>query len=175
MEAVCWPESTSESSINVGQPCGDWESRLDATNAECCNEPGEDCSGGIPLVCNADCAQILVPFAQDCLTETSSGAGSASAEALTQAAAECPSVTGSTTKVNLPDTCPSVECADVFTEFFDDCHQFFAQHPDDVTQAVAAAFNTDCQELVAATASSNGCVCSVCAGAMQTTAATVRA
>jgi hypothetical protein len=35
-----------------------------AINAECCDEPTEDCSSGEPAVCNAGCAAVLVPANQ---------------------------------------------------------------------------------------------------------------
>ena len=35
-------------------------------NAECCNEPGEDCSSGRPASCNAGCARVLLPFFDAC-------------------------------------------------------------------------------------------------------------
>ena len=40
--------------------------RFDAINTACCNEPGEDCSGGAPATCSGDCAEVLLPFYEDC-------------------------------------------------------------------------------------------------------------
>ena len=40
--------------------------RSEAVNAECCDEPEEDCSSGRPATCNAGCARVLVPFFSDC-------------------------------------------------------------------------------------------------------------
>jgi hypothetical protein len=37
-----------------------------AINAECCDEPDEDCSGGLPSMCNAGCAAVLLPVYQAC-------------------------------------------------------------------------------------------------------------
>ena len=37
-----------------------------ASNAECCDEPSEDCSSGRPSTCNAGCARVLVPYFDDC-------------------------------------------------------------------------------------------------------------
>jgi hypothetical protein len=40
--------------------------RSDAVNAECCDEPTEDCSNGAPNSCNSGCAALLVPYYHDC-------------------------------------------------------------------------------------------------------------
>ena len=32
----------------------------------CCDEQTEDCAGGIPTVCNADCAEFLLPAFSAC-------------------------------------------------------------------------------------------------------------
>ena len=47
-------------------PCPDLQTRTQALNEECCNEPGEDCSSGRPASCNAGCARVLLPFFSDC-------------------------------------------------------------------------------------------------------------
>ena len=41
-------------------------SQTAAINVECCDEPSEDCSGGIPRTCNAGCAELFLPFWRDC-------------------------------------------------------------------------------------------------------------
>ena len=41
-------------------------SQTAAINLECCDEPSEDCSGGIPHTCNAGCAELFLPFWRDC-------------------------------------------------------------------------------------------------------------
>ena len=46
--------------------CGDLTSRAALMNRECCDEPWEDCSSGLPAVCNAACASVLLPFFADC-------------------------------------------------------------------------------------------------------------
>jgi hypothetical protein len=33
---------------------------------ECCDEVGEDCSGGYPHTCNSRCAEVFLPFWRDC-------------------------------------------------------------------------------------------------------------
>jgi hypothetical protein len=50
--------------------------RTDAVTAECCDEPGEDCSGGAPRSPNAGCCGVLVPFFQDCAAEMGAGVDS---------------------------------------------------------------------------------------------------
>ena len=42
--------------------CDDLTSCAAAMNQECCDEPDEDCSSGLPTVCNADCASVLLSF-----------------------------------------------------------------------------------------------------------------
>lgn len=49
-----------------GTSCADFEGRTEALDAECCDEPSEDCSGGAPHTCNAGCAAVLEPFWEDC-------------------------------------------------------------------------------------------------------------
>ena len=54
----------------------DLTSRLQAITDECCDEPSEDCTAGIPTSCNAGCAAVLLPFYDDCsdeLTEAEAG------------------------------------------------------------------------------------------------------
>ena len=53
---------------------GDLPQRTAEINAECCDEPGEDCSGGLPHTCNSDCAAVLLPFWGDCRTALGPGA-----------------------------------------------------------------------------------------------------
>jgi hypothetical protein len=40
--------------------------RTASINAECCDEPSEDCSTGQPASCNVGCASVLIPFFADC-------------------------------------------------------------------------------------------------------------
>ena len=44
----------------------DLPSRTAQITAACCDEAGEDCTGGTPHTCNADCAAIFLPFWADC-------------------------------------------------------------------------------------------------------------
>jgi hypothetical protein len=46
--------------------CGQISSRAAAVSAECCDEPSEDCSGGVPHTCNVGCAAVFLPFWADC-------------------------------------------------------------------------------------------------------------
>ena len=64
--------------------CDDLTSRAAAMNQECCDEPDEDCSSGLPTVCNADCASVLLSFFADC-----SGNLGASADAYRAVVAQC--------------------------------------------------------------------------------------
>ena len=52
----------------------------------CCDEPSEDCSGGVVKVCNYDCARVLLPMHEKC-THLLSGLGKMTIDA---AAAKCP-------------------------------------------------------------------------------------
>jgi hypothetical protein len=44
----------------------DLQARTEAVNSECCDEPTEDCSSGIPATCNVGCAVVVLPFFADC-------------------------------------------------------------------------------------------------------------
>jgi len=46
--------------------CADVTRRSAEVTARCCDEAGEDCSGGHPHTCNAGCAAIFLPFWTDC-------------------------------------------------------------------------------------------------------------
>ena len=41
-------------------------SRTNTINEKCCDEPTEDCSSGVPAVCNAGCAAIFLPYYAEC-------------------------------------------------------------------------------------------------------------
>ena len=49
------------------------DAALEAVNAECCDEPTEDCSSGYPATCNADCAAVLRPLQAACAAFLTSG------------------------------------------------------------------------------------------------------
>jgi hypothetical protein len=59
--------------------------RSEDINAECCDEPGEDCRGGVPHSCNAGCSALLVPFWKSC-----GAALGADAKSIRKAVATCP-------------------------------------------------------------------------------------
>jgi hypothetical protein len=50
----------------AGTTADEMTALLGPVNAECCDEPGEDCSGGYPSVCNAGCKTVLQPFKENC-------------------------------------------------------------------------------------------------------------
>lgn len=52
--------------VDTNCNAADLSSRSEAINRECCDEPGEDCSGGYPHSCNPGCAALLLPFWDDC-------------------------------------------------------------------------------------------------------------
>ena len=45
----------------AGQSCPDIAQRSAAVTAECCNEASEDCTSGVPTVCNEGCAALFLP------------------------------------------------------------------------------------------------------------------
>ena len=53
----------------VQQACTDLSTRIAAVNAQCCDEPTEDRGSGVPLSCNAGCAQTFLPFWADCSSQ----------------------------------------------------------------------------------------------------------
>ncbi len=58
----------SKFDATVGASTCDLTSRAQAVNDECCDEPTEDCSSGVPASCNAGCAAMVLPFFSDCFT-----------------------------------------------------------------------------------------------------------
>eukprot|EP01052_Picozoa_sp_SAG31_P031386 SAG31_NODE_3318_length_4420_cov_2.018051_4_plen_690_part_00 len=49
--------------------CGsieEFESVMGPVNEECCDQPSEDCSNGLPSSCNAECAALLLPAQAAC-------------------------------------------------------------------------------------------------------------
>jgi hypothetical protein len=81
-------------------------SRVDSIDVECCDEPGEDCSGGKLSTCNEDCAAVLVPLWHDCEAELADDA-----ELVWEAVGMCPTAVSSTvTKFMV--TCPPGEIFD---------------------------------------------------------------
>eukprot|EP01047_Picozoa_sp_COSAG01_P006930 COSAG01_NODE_256_length_20138_cov_24.233694_6_plen_725_part_00 len=44
----------------------DRQAEIQTVNAECCDEPTEDCSTGTPSSCNIGCANVLLPFFDLC-------------------------------------------------------------------------------------------------------------
>lgn len=77
---------------------------------ECCDEVGEDCSGGYPHTCNLRCAEVFLPFWRDCRDALGKGSGRFEpVVALCQAAAPgpAPAASGGSFAQQL-----SVACAD---------------------------------------------------------------
>lgn len=50
--------SCYSSGTGGGDTCADFSDRTEALNAECCDEPTEDCSSGRPAVCNVGCESV---------------------------------------------------------------------------------------------------------------------
>jgi hypothetical protein len=74
-----------------GRACGDFNARMTALAAECCDEPSEDCSSGTPATCNAGCAALMLPFRDDCLQQLAQQSGRKAANDLRTAAGTCSS------------------------------------------------------------------------------------
>eukprot|EP01046_Picozoa_sp_COSAG06_P048093 COSAG06_NODE_7121_length_2623_cov_18.988906_1_plen_316_part_00 len=86
--------------------CGDVPGRAAQITAACCDEPTEDCSGGYPHTCNAECAAIFLPFWTDC--RSSLGKNSAQFE---PAVALCEAASPATAAPSLAEQL-NVQCAD---------------------------------------------------------------
>eukprot|EP01052_Picozoa_sp_SAG31_P012251 SAG31_NODE_712_length_12660_cov_9.298463_5_plen_515_part_00 len=76
-------------------PCttlADFAQRTAQVTNECCDELDEDCDDGIPKICNAGCAAILLPMRASCNSGflASGGPLQAATELLDRAAAQCP-------------------------------------------------------------------------------------
>ncbi len=50
------------------ETCSDLDSRSAEVTQACCDEPEEDCTGGYPHSCNADCAATFLLFWEECQT-----------------------------------------------------------------------------------------------------------
>ena len=90
---LVWTADSCGDSSDGGQECGDFESRMAALAAECCDEPTEDCSTGTPASCNAGCAELMLPFRDACLEELTQNNGRKAADQMRAAASRvrCPS------------------------------------------------------------------------------------
>jgi hypothetical protein len=44
----------------------EFNSAIGLVNAECCDEPSEDCSSGYPATCNSGCATVLLRMQNEC-------------------------------------------------------------------------------------------------------------
>eukprot|EP01046_Picozoa_sp_COSAG06_P092060 COSAG06_NODE_38303_length_425_cov_0.616564_1_plen_111_part_01 len=68
--------ATRPSAQSQPHPCGSEQelvARCAAVTAECCDEPSEVCTGGMPTTCNAGCANVLLGWREDCATLLSAG------------------------------------------------------------------------------------------------------
>ena len=88
---LVWTADSCGDSSDDGQECGDFESRMAALAAECCDEPTEDCSSGTPASCNAGCAELMLPFRDACLEELTENNGRKAADQMRAAANTCAS------------------------------------------------------------------------------------
>jgi hypothetical protein len=79
---------------------------LSEINAECCDEPSEDCSGGKIKSCNKGCAAVLLPVWDSCQSDLDG----ATAQILRMAAQKCPrtgSAAGAHAVQQFALTCPA--------------------------------------------------------------------
>ena len=100
--------------------CSDLESRSAEVNRECCDEPGEDCTGGYPRTCNAGCAAVFLPFWSEC--ESALGKSSRQFEPVVEL---CNAVVDSMTpslaeqlNVQCTDGTPAAECIPDCSELY---------------------------------------------------------
>ena len=73
-------------------PCttnAEFEAYNQRVNRVCCDEPSEDCSGGVVKVCNYGCAHALLPFQEKC-GRLLGGPQSLGKRAADAAASKCP-------------------------------------------------------------------------------------
>eukprot|EP01047_Picozoa_sp_COSAG01_P092341 COSAG01_NODE_23731_length_803_cov_9.666193_1_plen_167_part_00 len=65
--ALCWLSSKKPLAVYGSEfQMALFIERPAAVQAECCDDPSEDCSGGAPHTCNAGCAAVFLPFWADC-------------------------------------------------------------------------------------------------------------
>ena len=82
---------------NGGASCSNTEisRQLAAINTECCDEPSEDCSGGMVHTCNAGCGDLVMPLWAACQDKLGGVLGDAGVKTFGAAAVLCPPVSGS--------------------------------------------------------------------------------
>jgi hypothetical protein len=90
----------------AGATCVDLPTRTAQVTAACCDQPGEDCSGGYPHTCDAGCSSVFLAFWVDC--RSSLGRNSAQFE---PAVALCEATSLTTTKMSLAEQL-NVHCSD---------------------------------------------------------------
>lgn len=79
------PQGAVRRSLQPAQPCRDLAALQTATalvNVECCDEPIEDCSSGVPTTCNAGCAAVFLAFWRDCAGALAKSGGTARFESV---------------------------------------------------------------------------------------------
>eukprot|EP01045_Picozoa_sp_COSAG04_P012454 COSAG04_NODE_839_length_9957_cov_18.873504_6_plen_418_part_00 len=86
----------------------DIATRSQAITTACCTEEGEDCSGGLPSNCNADCANELLPFWEDC--EAHLGAERAEFEAAVELCRNRTPSLAEQLNVECADGTPAADC-----------------------------------------------------------------
>ena len=99
-EVACEPGADCGEGENVGgaprlrrraQTCAtvDLIRRMDTVTKECCDEPSEDCSSGVPATCNAGCADIVIAFWDECQTPFAIASGSQAAQLFQGVVSRC--------------------------------------------------------------------------------------
>ena len=68
----------------------EFQAMLEPVNADCCDEPAEDCSSGYPATCNVDCAAVLLPLQAACADFLGGMGMKPVQERIDTAAANCP-------------------------------------------------------------------------------------
>ena len=63
--------------------------RLDQVTEECCNEPEEDCSSGVPATCNVGCAGVVNTFWDECREPFIASVGQKTAQVFEDAVHKC--------------------------------------------------------------------------------------
>ena len=108
----------------------EFNSAIQLLNAECCDEPSEDCSSGYPATCNSGCATVLLTVQSTCgeFLSTTSAMKPVKA-AIDAAAAKCP---------------PLVSSCTTFTDFNDATNLVDAECCDEPSEDCSSGYPATC-------------------------------
>lgn len=76
-DASCWGGEFQFETCCPQPSCDDLEAQTNAVQAACCTSKSDDCSSGHPTSCDNRCANVLLPFIDNCVSPQLSRADAA--------------------------------------------------------------------------------------------------